>query len=1108
MRTPTAKITPPLVPTGVVVARAALARLDDVLDHRLTVVTAGAGAGKTTLLATWAQHHACAWYVLEPRDCELRGFVGGLVEAVRRQAPGLPGAVAAAATGELGPDADDVSRVHAVASLLAAELETHGPAHLVLVLDDLHEAPAGGATARFVEALARGAPPNLHLVVTTRQALPFPVQRMRAHGEVIDIDGADLVLERGAVARLLRDRCGVVPDDLVDAVAKLTGGWPAAVRLATEAMRGTEPHRRMEAIERLASPGGAVYGYLAEEVFASEGPEVHMLIGHAALLDRFTVDLLAHLGVPDAGRTLADLARRGLFVASSGGGDGWHTLGSLVREVALDTVSPRGEARRVVLQAAAVWCHDHGHDDEALRLLRRVGDPARLAAVLVERGDALVTAGALDAVLDAVAEVPRAHRTPELERLHGRGLQIRGDWAAALAHFQAAGGEHESLRAGLAWRMGLIHHMRGDLDRALEVYARGAIGSTRRDEDEEPDEDERVDVVLLDAWTATAHWLRGDIERCRVLADRALQRAKQLGDARALASAHTVSALVAAAHGDRRGNDEHYRLALHAAEQANDLLQVLRIRANRGSQFMEEAAYEQALSETDRALQLAELTGFAAIEALSRCNRAEILLHIGRLDEAAVETEIARSIFERLGSSNLAYALQVAGDVHRERGELALARVAYEEGLRLAESTGDIQALVPLLAGLARISASDDPDGAIALAQRARDTATGLSDATAELAAGWVARVTGDVVAARDHAVRALEIAGSRRARAAAAEAEVLLATVSEGPERQQGFQRALAGWRRIGDPLWTARVELALARGSRGMAAPRIARSELALARVGVRGPGTADHQLVTGGGARSPGVAAQVLGTFRVVHDGVPVTASTWRSRKARELLQILLTRRGAPIAREELASMLWPQEPLEQLANRLSVALTVVRGVLDPAREGPADRFVTTSGGAVGLDRSELDVDVERFLGVAEAAIAAHRAGRIDEAGDLLEQAEATYTGDVLEEEPYADWAVALREVARSTYIEVARRLASLRADSGDGDGAARLLLRVLERDAFDEPAHVELVRALADAGRHGEARRHHRMYVDRMHELGIEALPLMALLDGPAHTSRSA
>lgn len=75
----------------------------------------------------------------------------------------------------------------------------------------------------------------------------------------------------------------------------------------------------------------------------------------------------------------------------------------------------------------------------------------------------------------------------------------------------------------------------------------------------------------------------------------------------------------------------------------------------------------------------------------------------------------------------------------------------------------------------------------------------------------------------------------------------------------------------------------------------------------------------------------------------------------------------------------------------------------------------------------------------------------------------------------------------------YLAVTTALADLAAAASEHDAAIRYRLRVLERDAYDETAHLGVVRALIDAGRHGEARRAYRRYVARMAELEIEASP---------------
>jgi hypothetical protein len=70
----------------------------------------------------------------------------------------------------------------------------------------------------------------------------------------------------------------------------------------------------------------------------------------------------------------------------------------------------------------------------------------------------------------------------------------------------------------------------------------------------------------------------------------------------------------------------------------------------------------------------------------------------------------------------------------------------------------------------------------------------------------------------------------------------------------------------------------------------------------VGAMGPvGTVERP-------ENEGVAAiRVLDRFAVHVDGKVVPTSNWRSRKARDLLRILVARRGRPVPRGELCELL---------------------------------------------------------------------------------------------------------------------------------------------------------------------------------------------------------
>jgi DNA-binding SARP family transcriptional activator len=269
---------------------------------------------------------------------------------------------------------------------------------------------------------------------------------------------------------------------------------------------------------------------------------------------------------------------------------------------------------------------------------------------------------------------------------------------------------------------------------------------------------------------------------------------------------------------------------------------------------------------------------------------------------------------------------------------------------------------------------------------------------------------------------------------------------------------------------------------------------AEARLRELGVRGPASAAASLLAEYSEVSLStVSIESLSRFRVLRDGVPVPLGEWQSKKARDLLKMLVARRGRPTPRDVLMEALWPEGDPTKLANRLSVALSTLRSVLDPERRHDQDHYVSAGKDVLALEVANLEIDVEGFLAEAAAGFGLRADGALSQARGRLAAAEALYSGEFLEEDAYEDWAVPLREEARATYISVARALGEDALERGEHDLAARYFLRTLEKDPYDEDVHLALVALHEAAGRHGEARRAYRTYVARMEEIAVEAAP---------------
>jgi ATP/maltotriose-dependent transcriptional regulator MalT/DNA-binding SARP family transcriptional activator len=1078
------KTQPPALPLACLRRPRLHARLDESIGYRVTTVVAGAGFGKSTLLSDWCSSTSCAWYAIDTSDTNVTRFAHGLTTALQRVVRDFPSdfATSGPTPGQAAPR--DERRGEAVAALLAESLQELLRDDIVLVLDDVQDVGPTGPAGRLIEALCRHAPGRLHILLASREEPPFAVERLRRAGHLLALTGGDLAFSRDEVRTLLETSLATTSPELADSLYNLTLGWPAAVRLAVEALNAKGPEAARDVLEGFSRPGGTLFGYLAEEVLGREAPTVRRFLRQVAPFERVSVELCDVLGVKGAERILGGFLRRGLFVQLHGEAGDWFRLHALIREFLLGAWPLQERERSALLHRAAVWFERQGQLDEACRCLRQAADPRAIARFVSARGDELVAAGAAELVVGTAQLVPPELRDARFEEVVGEAHVIRGEFTEALECFLRAAGPQDRLSPGLALRMGRLYLDAGRLGEALDVCRRARLdGAHPRDE-----------AILLSCM-ASAQLFTGDRESYRGTSARAFELAQSTQDPHALAAVHGLLMAETMAT-DHEAADAHYRSALEWAERGHDVFTILRVRANRAAQLHAEGSSEDAVRELEEVMRLAELAGYTEILARARVNRGFARFHLGRLEEAIADLEEARAIYRKSGSNRILWPVIFLGAVFRERGDLALARALLEEARDMVERASEVQSRVHAQSQLACLLAPEDPEHARSLAEDAVSVARSWDHVlpTALVAAGWVALSLGDRKAAAGFAVEAEAESRERRLRPGLADALELRAVSSDEPATRRGLlEQAIGLWRDSRNPIGEAKAELALARLSDDAASASRARAaRLRLESLGVRPDGAAGaagllHSLPP---QSPPTLAIRTLGGFQVLRDGKVVQLAEWKSRQARDVLKILVSQRGRPVTRPSLMDLLWPGDSHDSLAKRLSVVLTTLRTVLDPNRRFPLDHFISSDKAGIRLQTSHVALDVESFLTEASRGLSLEREGRPTEARGVLTGAESNYSGEFLEESPYDDWAGSLREEVRARYVAVARSLARAATNDGETDTAIRYFLRILERQPYDEEAHLELVRVLTATGRHGEARRAYQTYVGRMQDLTVE------------------
>lgn len=1055
-----------------VVSRLRLERLlGAAWERRVTLVVAGGGYGKTTALRELAADERSRWLTLKGADRAVESLApriaDALFEAPDRNARPQVGAIGAT---------DRRILAEARAAAICDSVDTQD-GELLLVLDDVDQLADGDSSSQFVSTLCLQAPARLHLVLSGRHLPSLGLGSARGRGELMELSAPDLAFTAEETAMLLGERLGAHAQSLAQDCWELTGGWVAALQLIADRLERLDSSRWQRTLEQLRLHRGPIWREFAADLIEREDPFAQRILMIASVVPVVDAGLLGALGIAGAESELDSLQTRGLLVAS--GEHGVRTLSPVLAEATGERLEA-GDAEDI-RQLSAAWLERSGRLEEALECAVAATLP-EVRALIGRSGEKLVMRGYGARVAEVIRDLGTGGELA-IETVLAQALVAVGDWDGALEAFRSIGRiTGAPLPAAIAWRFGALLYLRSDNEAAREVL------SAAYDEHAGSSDD-----ALVAAWLSSVHWGYGEIDQAAEVAEVALAQAEASGDPAARAAAHVAVALVAASRGDRQRNERHYRLALNAAATAGDSVQLARIHANLSSRAAEEGDYRGAIEEADLAISVG--AGHNIFSAIAMSNKAEALMRTGELDEPRALLLQAVEMFTGLGSLLLYHPYTELGALDAERGDFARARMSLERAYRLAEEADDVHALVVALTGLAYVLADDDPQTARGYAVQAADRATSLERAQALCAWSWVELCAGNHT-------EAARVSGEAQAEAhrtgdspSLARALELSAAASQPPDQAQ-IETAIALWREVGDPIATLRAELMLAvcRGDLSSVSDR--REELA--RRGVH-PELGVAGVLLRAQEWAAGVEITTLGRFSVSRDGDTIPLVAWQSRKARDLLKMLAARRGRPLTRDAAAEALWPGEEPGPLSNRLSVALSTLRRVLDPDRAHPPDTFVAADNQSLALRIEHVRLDVVAFLETATAGVALASQGNWTAAEPKLREAESLYAGDFLEEDLYEDWAVDGREEARSAAQEVTRLLARGASRRSDDEDTIRYLRRLLERDPYDADAWAALLGAQLRLRRYGEARRQHAVYARRMGELAIPPVPLARTAD---------
>ena len=321
-----------------------------------------AGFGKTTLLSDFVAElqQPVAWVSLDEADNDPIRFWTYLITACQSIQPEIgEAALGVLQSPQQLPD-------ETIATILINDI-VRLDTDLIIVLDDYHiiqNSTIHSALAFLLDHL----PDHLHIVISTRVDPPWPLARLRARNQLVEIRAADLRFSAEETSIFLSQVMGLrLSAEDVAALEARTEGWIASLQLAAISMRGRSNVTGF--IKAFTGSHVYVAEYLIEEVLERQSEEVKTFLLQTSILEQLNGKLCEAVSErPDSQTMLKYLYQSNLFVHPLDDEGRWfryhHLFADLLRARIRQSLS-EGDLMALHRRAAA-WFEQTGMISEAI----------------------------------------------------------------------------------------------------------------------------------------------------------------------------------------------------------------------------------------------------------------------------------------------------------------------------------------------------------------------------------------------------------------------------------------------------------------------------------------------------------------------------------------------------------------------------------------------------------------------------------------------------------------------------------------------------------------------------------------------------------------------
>jgi len=344
---------------------------------KLTLISAPPGFGKTTLVSEWIPgcERATAWLSLDEGDNDPMRFLAYLVAAFQTISPNIGAGVLGSLQSPQPPPTD------LMLTFLLNDISAI-PEKFTLVLDDCHvidAEPVENALSFLIEHM----PPQMHLVITTREDPKLPLPRLRVRGQLTELRISDLRFTPLEAAEFLNQVMGLkLTADHIAILEESTEGWIAGLQLAALSMQGRDDIPGF--IKAFSGDDRHVVDYLVEEVLHSQPEHIQNFLLKTSILERLSGPLCDTLTDQKEGKAMLESLERGnLFVLPLDDKRKWYRYHHLFVEV-LHTrlLEKHPDLVSDLHRRASEWYEQNAQPAEAVRHALTAKDFTRAAGLM------------------------------------------------------------------------------------------------------------------------------------------------------------------------------------------------------------------------------------------------------------------------------------------------------------------------------------------------------------------------------------------------------------------------------------------------------------------------------------------------------------------------------------------------------------------------------------------------------------------------------------------------------------------------------------------------------------------------------------------------------